>query len=246
MRPPVRNASAEKDTFLYISHLTHRQGWRIQESSRRGKKMQLKKSPHKQERALATRSELIAAARAVFTRDGFESARIEDIAAKAGKTRGAFYANFSDKEDVFFGIFEEDMMRDQEKIIAALSAATDPEEKIDTMARHLSELLDDPQRILLNLEFKMYVIRHPRKRKRLNALYSEMCVRCSMTKIGNLLPDLTEADTPKRRRITTEVGAAIDGIALNSMFNPGSISRERRTELLRLVAREALRAANSA
>jgi AcrR family transcriptional regulator len=205
--------------------------------------MQLRKSPHKQERALNTRSELIAAARDIFTRDGFESARIEDIAAKAGKTRGAFYANFSDKEDVFFGIFEEDMTRDQEKIIAALSAASDQEEKIDTMARHLSDLLDDPQRVLLSLEFKMYVIRHPRKRKRLNELYSEMCLRCSMTKISNLLPDLTDADMPKRRRITTEVGAAIDGIALNLLFNPGSISEERRIQLLRIVAREALRAA---
>src|SRR5580692_6263864 len=99
--------------------------------------MQLRKSPRKQERALNTRSELIAAAREIFTRDGFESARIEDIAAKAGKTRGAFYANFTDKEDVFFGIFEEDMTRDQEKIIAALSAASVQEQKIDTMARHL-------------------------------------------------------------------------------------------------------------
>jgi AcrR family transcriptional regulator len=205
--------------------------------------MQLKTSPHKQERALATRSELIAAARAIFTRDGFESARIEDIAANAGKTRGAFYANFRDKEDVFFAIFEEDLMRHQEKINAALLAASTQEEKIDTMARHLSELLDNPQRILLNLEFKMYVIRHPRKQKRLNELYLEMCVRCSMTKISNLLPDLTDADMPKRRRITTEVGAAIDGIALNSLFDPGSISEERRTELLRIVASEALRAA---
>ena len=83
----------------------------------------------------------------------------------------------------------------------------------------------------------MYVIRHPRKRKRLNKLYSEMCVRCSMEKINSLLPDLTDADLPQRRAMTTEVGAAIDGIALNSMFNPGSISQERRTELLKLVAR---------
>jgi hypothetical protein len=64
-----------------------------------------------------------------------------------------------------------------------------------------------------------------------------------MTKISNLLPDLTDADMPKRRRITTEVGAAIDGIALNLLFNPGSISEERRIQLLRIVAREALRAA---
>jgi AcrR family transcriptional regulator len=208
--------------------------------------MVLTTSSHKQERALSTRRQIIAAARAIFVLEGFESTRIEQIAAKAGKTRGAFYDNFSDKEDVFFAIFEEDMMRDQEKVNAALSAASSQDEKIDTLARHLSELLDDRQRFLLNLEFKMYVIRHPHKRKRLNELYSEMCVRCSMTKISNLLPELTDADMPKRRAMTTEVGAAIDGIALNSMFNPGSISQERRTELLRLIAREALRSAESA
>jgi AcrR family transcriptional regulator len=201
---------------------------------------------HKQERALSTRRQLIAAARAIFVKEGFESARIEQIAAKAGKTRGAFYDNFTDKDDIFLAIFEEDMMRHQEKVNAALSAASSQEEKIDTLADHLSELLDNKQRFLLNLEFKMYVIRHPHKRKRLNKLYSEMCVRCSMEKINSLLPELTDADMPKRRAMTTEVGAAIDGIALNSMFNPGSISQKRRTELLKLVAREALRAAKSA
>jgi AcrR family transcriptional regulator len=207
--------------------------------------MVLKAPPHKQERAISTRRQLIAAAREIFVKEGFESARIEQIAARAGKTRGAFYANFTDKEDVFFAIFEEDMMRDREKVNAALSAASSQDQKIDTLARHLSELLDDSQRFLLNLEFKMYVIRHPRKQKRLNKLYSEMCVRCSMEKINILLPDLTGAGMAKRRAMTTEVGAAIDGIALNSMFTPGSISQERRTELLRLVAREALHAAES-
>lgn len=208
--------------------------------------MVLKASSHKQERAVSTRRQLIAAARAIFVQEGFESARIEQIAAKAGKTRGAFYDNFADKEDVFLAIFEEDMMRNKDKINAALFAASSEEQKIDMLARHLSELLDDRQRFLLNLEFKMYVIRHPSKRKRLNELYSEMCVRCSMEKINSLLPDLTDADLPQRRAMTTEVGAAIDGIALNSMFNPGSISQERRTELLKLVAREALHAAKSA
>jgi AcrR family transcriptional regulator len=208
--------------------------------------MVLKASPHKQERAVSTRRQLIAAARAIFVQEGFASARIERIAAKAGKTRGAFYANFTDKEDVFFAIFEEDMARDRETLNAALSAASSQDEKINTLARYLSELLDDRPRFLLNLEFKMYVIRQPRKRKRLNQLYSEMCLRCSMEKINSLLPDLTDADMPKRRALTTEVGAAIDGIALNSMFNPGSISPERRIELLRIVAREALRAAKSA
>ena len=56
----------------------------------------------KQRRALETRQQLISAARTIFARDGFAEARLEEIAAEAGKTRGAFYAHFRDKEDVLF------------------------------------------------------------------------------------------------------------------------------------------------
>ena len=66
----------------------------------------------RQSRGIVTRGDLIRSARHIFARDGFEHARIEDIALRARKTRGAFYDNFKDKEDVFLAIFEEDMARD--------------------------------------------------------------------------------------------------------------------------------------
>ena len=56
----------------------------------------------KQGRAILTRTQLTDAARRIFARNGFEISSVEEIAAAAGKTRGAFYANFKDKEDVFF------------------------------------------------------------------------------------------------------------------------------------------------
>lgn len=200
-------------------------------------------SAHKQERALVTRQHLMKAARKVFTREGFESARIEDIAAEAGKTRGAFYDNFKDKEDVFFAIFEEDIGRDQERVISEMTAAPDLDARIEVLAEHLDELLLDQQRLMLNLEFKMYVIRHPQKRKRLTELFSEMSLRCSMTKINTLFPELVGAAIQKRRQLSLEVGAIIDGLALNSLFNPEALSREQRSRYLRLAAKEALQAA---
>ena len=203
----------------------------------------MKPSAHKQERALVTREQLMQAAREIFTRDGFESARIEDIAVEAGKTRGAFYDNFRDKEDVFFAIFEEDIARSQEKVIEELSGAPNLEERVNVLARHLDDLLHDKQRVLLNLEFKMYVIRHPQKRKRLSQLYEEMCLRCSMTKINTLFPELIGAALEKRRQLTMEVGAIMDGLALNSLFNPEGLTREHRRRYLQITAQEALRAA---
>src|SRR5258708_39728029 len=59
------------------------------------------------ERTRATRRKLLDAAKRIFAQQGFEAARLEDIAAGAGYNRGAFYANFKSKEDIFFAIFEE-------------------------------------------------------------------------------------------------------------------------------------------
>src|SRR5580693_845135 len=83
-----------------------------------------------QDRAIVTRNQLTAAARKVFARGGFELVRVEDIAAAAGKTRGAFYANFKDKEDVFFAIFEEDLARDRERVALHLDDASSADDRI--------------------------------------------------------------------------------------------------------------------
>jgi AcrR family transcriptional regulator len=59
----------------------------------------------RRERAQATRARLIQAAERIFARDGFAAAKLEEIAAEAGYTRGAFYANFDSKEDLFLALF---------------------------------------------------------------------------------------------------------------------------------------------
>src|SRR5579883_130645 len=79
-----------------------------------------------QQKTAATRHALLAAARRIFARDGFEACRIEDIAAAAGYTRGAFYAHFRAKEDLFFAIFEQEARRRIEQMRALLEGAADP------------------------------------------------------------------------------------------------------------------------
>src|SRR5271166_532490 len=60
----------------------------------------------RQDRSETTRVRLLRAAEKIFARDGFEAARLEEIAAGAGYTRGALYANFDSKEDLFFALLE--------------------------------------------------------------------------------------------------------------------------------------------
>lgn len=63
-------------------------------------------------RALAkqqTRQKVLAAARRLFSEQGYEGATIRDIASAAGMSTGAVFANFSDKSDLFREIMDDDM-----------------------------------------------------------------------------------------------------------------------------------------
>jgi AcrR family transcriptional regulator len=52
--------------------------------------------------ASSTRERLLAAAVEVFVEQGYENARVQDIARAAGLTTGAIYANFRGKSDLLF------------------------------------------------------------------------------------------------------------------------------------------------
>lgn len=187
----------------------------------------------RQPRSRATRKQLIDAAREIFARDGFELARLEDIAAAAGRTRGAFYVHFQDKEDVFFAIFEEDLARDREEIRLRLRSASSREERIEGLSIYLAELLKDRKRMLLNLEFKMYAIRHPERQRRLADLHAAMCLRCAETEIDDLLPELRSADAARKRDQAAQFAAIVDGLALTSLFDPGTLTAEQKMRQLR-------------
>src|SRR6185312_2640202 len=73
-------------------------------------------------RALAkqqTRMKVLAAARRLFSEQGYEGATIRDIAAAAGMSTGAVFANFADKSDLFREIMITDMVALGEDMRAA-------------------------------------------------------------------------------------------------------------------------------
>jgi AcrR family transcriptional regulator len=55
----------------------------------------------------ATRRALLTAARELFTSDGYQATRTEEVVRRAGVTRGALYHHFRDKEDLFRAVLEE-------------------------------------------------------------------------------------------------------------------------------------------
>src|SRR5690349_21640675 len=104
-----------------------------------------------QQRTAATRRKLLATARRIFVRDGFEAARLEDIAAEAGHTRGAFYANFQSKEDVFFALLEQQATQNIEKVRRAMESCPNPEDRLRTLRELYTSRLADRQWMMLSL-----------------------------------------------------------------------------------------------
>ena len=177
----------------------------------------------RQERSVVTRAELLKAGRRIFARDGFERTRIEDIAETAGKTRGAFYAHFEDKEDVFFAIFEEDIAKSQKQLACDLHrGSSSKEQRFDALAAHLKSKIEESDKMVLTLEFKMYALRNPDRRKRFTDLQTALCLRNTYVDYESLLPEFASS-TPHGQTQMAQLSALVDGLALTRLLNPAGL-----------------------
>jgi AcrR family transcriptional regulator len=65
----------------------------------------------RKEKQAQTREQLLDAAERVFLRRGLQGSSVEEIAAEAGFTRGAFYSNFKSKDELFVELLQDRVYR---------------------------------------------------------------------------------------------------------------------------------------
>lgn len=146
----------------------------------RGTKAQKKKalSPKagshskKQQQSGHTRAQLLRAAEKIFTRDGFEAAKLEEIASVAGYTRGAFYANFESKEDLFVTMVEEHIQARIAGLREAAEAWNDysPEKRLAALREQFTCVAKDREWSIIGLELKLFSLRHPELKAKVAAM----------------------------------------------------------------------------
>jgi AcrR family transcriptional regulator len=115
----------------------------------------------REETRLETRTKLVDAAAEVFAERGFYGASVEEIAERAGYTRGAFYSNFSGKDDAFLAVYDRRMDTQIEEISALLRASPDPAEFFTAVRGRRSEAPTTFAWMLLQNEFLLYAMRNP-------------------------------------------------------------------------------------
>jgi AcrR family transcriptional regulator len=185
-----------------------------------------------QQRTEATRRALLEAALRIFARDGFEASRIEDIAGATGHTRGAFYAHFNSKEDLFFALFEQqagDRLRD---LRSSLERCADSEGRLRALRKFYVARASDRQWAMLSLEFKLFALRHSKLRARLARTHRRIRESLKLEIISELIPELMKGRREWRevRRVALE--AVLNGLVLEHAYDPETISQAQATAVL--------------
>lgn len=86
--------------------------------------------------------EIVAAALAVFAEKGFAAARLDEIAARAGVSKGSLYLYFATKEELFRAVVERAIAPDVRAIGALLAAHPGPfPDLLELLAERLSTLV---------------------------------------------------------------------------------------------------------
>lgn len=83
------------------------------------------------------RARLIEAAAEVIAQQGFGGASVEEVSARAGFSRGAFYSNFADKDELFMEVLERHTAERVAELEQALSQQASPEEFAEALRRFL-------------------------------------------------------------------------------------------------------------
>lgn len=119
------------------------------------------------ERQRRTREALVDAAAEAFAARGFHGASVEDITARAGYTRGAFYSNFADKEDLLLAVLDRQDARDVAEVGPLVEGASSPGDLVARLRARGADPDVALQRQLLVHELRLHALRHPEVRPRL-------------------------------------------------------------------------------
>lgn len=179
-----------------------------------------------QERTAQTREALLLAARAVFGREGFTGARLDDIAAEAGVTKGALYHHFDGKEDLFLELLDERCQARQEDIREVFKGDEDLLSQARIAASHQQQAArENAEWNRLFFEFAAYAARDPRFAKEFEKRVGQM--RATLTEIVKDRVDSLGLELSlSAENIALAINAIGNGLALERMARPDAVPDE--------------------
>jgi AcrR family transcriptional regulator len=184
-----------------------------------------KKNKH-QLRTEETQAKILDAAEVIFSEQGFENAQLEEVAARAGYTRGAIYAHYSDKEDLFLALMQHRVLTQLTTIMRVIEAEPQISKRPGILKRWIASQANDRNWSTLVLEFKLYALRRPRSREKLLHLYDMLRSLSGDNFVGMLFGDnLDRQSRAAAERRLAVIGAVLGAVVLESRLQPKLFSK---------------------
>ena len=170
-----------------------------------------------------TRARLLEAARAVFLAQGFHATTVDQIAEKAGFTKGAVYSTFDSKADMFLALYEERVQRRAGEYLRVAEGLGAEEQARAAVQEWVSVLRRDRDWSLVLIEFWAYAARDDRLRERFARLHST--VRQAMTEAFQSAADRSGRRLAAPSELLAMASMALaNGFALEGFADPDVVS----------------------
>lgn len=179
-----------------------------------------RRSATRAEKQAKTRSSLLRAAAKLFCRRGLEGASVDEISAEAGYTKGAFYANFRTKEELFLVMLDERFAAELERVDETLAGGDDPDAEARRAAGNfIRRIKRDTEWEKLYFEFVAYAARNDEFRHELATRH-----RALRKRLAEIFRRWS-ADFPAKPPVPIEDVAAMtdfmaDGFLLDKLIDP--------------------------
>jgi AcrR family transcriptional regulator len=178
------------------------------------------------EQKARTRASLLESAEKVFARRGMEHASIDEVAQAAGFTKGAFYANFESKEELFLAMLDRHFAEHAERIDRTMATDQEPEEQArEGGVGFMREIASDPEWERLFFEFAAYAARNDTFRAELVARYRGL--RDRMAELYERRAGELGVEPPiPVEQIATMTFAMANGVALQKLLDPDAVPED--------------------
>lgn len=180
----------------------------------------------RKERQAETRRCLMDSAAKLFAKRGLQQASIEDLADDAGYTKGAFYANFKNKEELFLAMLDERFAERIEQIERVIGGeGTEGEKAVRAGDEFAAVLRADPDWQRLFFEFSAYAARDEDFRQELVTRYRWMQDRIA-TALRKRKDDLDVPATVAPEHVALMTCAMANGFALEKLLEGDAVPDE--------------------
>lgn len=169
-------------------------------------------------RTRETQARLLDAAEEIFVRDGYEAAQLDEIAATAGRSKGAVYTHFKSKEDLFLALFEHRTRSYIESFVVNLDKCTNQKESMQAFHDFYVGLASDRTWPILTLEFKLFALRHPESKERLRKAFEMAKPPRSDASDRRMFGQLTQTQKADNDLALIALGPILSGLMLESHF----------------------------